>query len=56
MNLAYYASSILDRGVMADFLAAVDGIVARSASWKAKAAALDLLQVGVVGRAWSLDF
>ena len=45
MTLAYFASSILAKEVVGDFLSAVEAIVARSASWKAKTAALDLLQV-----------
>ena len=45
VTLAYFASAILAKEVVGDFLGAVEGIVAKSASWKAKSAALDLLQV-----------
>ena len=47
VTLAYFASTILAREVIGDFLSAVEGIVAKSVSWKAKTAALDLLQVSV---------
>ena len=49
VTLAYFAFTILSREVIGDFLGAVEGIVARSASWKAKTAALDLLQVSDAG-------
>ena len=47
VTLAYFASTPLPREVVGDFLSAVEVIVSRSASWKAKSAALDLLQVSV---------
>ena len=47
VTLAYFSSTILAREVIGDFLSAVEGIVAKSVSWKAKTAALDLLQVSV---------
>ncbi len=45
VTLAYLASAMLPRDVIPKCLEAVGGVVRNSASWKAKSAALNFLQV-----------
>ena len=46
-NLCWFASAILPRELIGDFLDAVDGILLNCPSWKAKTAILDVLQASV---------
>ena len=46
-NLCWFASAILTREIIGDFLDAVDRILLNCPSWKAKTAILDVLQASV---------